>query len=257
MYDPIKGLGQNFLTDYQIVHKMLDALEVSLNDKVVEIGPGLGILTEELSKKLDRKDSLVYAVEIDERLWSKVNEMFLYQGNVIVVHEDILDWLKDFEPDYDFKILGSLPYYITSPILHSITKLKSRPSIAVLMIQKEVAEKIAAKAPNASYLSSFIQTFFKVSYVGTVSKDKFKPQPKVDGGIIKLIKKDIQMSSEILRKYEGFLHKAHKNRRKMLNKAFTKEQLELGGIDPKLRPQNLDAQEWLDFFNKLQSMGKL
>ena len=69
--------------------------------------------------------------------------------------------------------------------------------------------------------------------------------------------KDIEMSPEILRKYEGFLHKAHKNRRKMLNKAFTKEQLGLGGIDPKLRPQNLDAQEWLDFFNKLLNSGNL
>jgi 16S rRNA (adenine1518-N6/adenine1519-N6)-dimethyltransferase len=257
MYEPIKKLGQNFLTDPVVVHKMLEVLEVTPNDNIVEIGPGLGILTEELSNRLDRKNSLVYAVEIDERLWTKVNQMFLEQGNVIVVYEDILEWLKGYEPDYDFKVLGSLPYYITSPIIHSIIKLNKRPSLAVLLIQKEVAQKITAKAPDSSYLSSFVQTFFEVEYVETVSKSKFKPQPKVDGGIIKLTRKNVDMPKDIVNKYEGFLHKAYQSPRKMLNKPFKKEQLEIGGIDPKLRPQNLNNDDWLEFFFKLHDSGKL
>jgi 16S rRNA (adenine1518-N6/adenine1519-N6)-dimethyltransferase len=257
MYYPIKNLGQNFLTDMTIVRKMIDALDVAPEDKIVEIGPGLGILTEELSNRLDRNNSKLYAVEIDERLWSKINEMFLYRGNVIAVNEDILEWFKDFEPETDYKIIGSLPFYITSPILHAIIELKKRPILAVLMVQYEVAKKIAAIKPDSSYLSVITQTFFDVEYLGKISKKQFRPEPKVDGGLIRLIKREFDMAPDILNKYIGFLHKGFQSPRKMLNKPFSKEQLELSGVNPTFRPQELSAKEWVNFFYTLSTSNML
>ena len=132
--------------------------------------------------------------------------------------------------------------------------MKKRPHAFVLLIQKEVAEKIKNKAPDASYMSSFVQTFFDVRYLGKVTSDKFYPQPQVDSGIIKFTLKSGDFSQEFIRKYEGFLHRAYSSPRKMLNKVFKKEELEKGKIDGSLRAQNLNAEEWLEFFNILNEI---
>ena len=129
------------------------------------------------------------------------------------------------------------------------------PQTAVLLVQKEVAEKIKNNAPDSSYMSSFVQTFFDVKYLGKVPSKKFNPEPKVDGGIIKMVKKeDANLDLVFIRKYEGFLHKAYSNPRKMLNKVFKKEELERGTINPTLRAQNLDAEEWLSFYKKINEI---
>ena len=118
-------------------------------------------------------------------------------------------------------------------------------------MQKEVAEKVSAKGNDASYISSFVQTFFNVGYLYTVDKSLFDPEPKVHGGIVKLVRKESGLSSNDIEKYEGFLHKAFSHPRKMLNKSFTKEELEKVGIDPKLRPQNISPQKWVEMFETL------
>lgn len=251
MYEPRKELGQNFLIDTRVVNNMVDALEVGNGEDFIEIGSGHGILTEVLTRKIRGSTSKLFAVEIDERFCKKLEEMFLEDENVVIIYSDILEYLKTFQPERKFKILGSLPYYITSPILHKIIKMKIAPENCVLLVQKEVAEKIKSKAPDSSYLSSFVQTFFDVTYLGKVESEKFTPKPEVDGGIIKLTKKQISVSPEFIEKYEGFLHKAFSHPRKMLNKAFTKEELEKGNINPNLRAQNLDSTEWLNFFHIL------
>ena len=132
--------------------------------------------------------------------------------------------------------------------------MKNRPTTAVLLIQKEVAEKIKSTAPNSSYMSSFTQTFFNVDYLGKVSAKDFWPVPEVDGGILKLSLKNIDIPSEFVRKYEGFLHRAYSNPRKMLNKVFKKDELEKGKIEPTLRAQNLDAEEWFNFYKVLNEV---
>ena len=252
MYKPIKSLGQNFLTDKSIVRKMVDALELKNDDFVIEIGPGHGVLTQELAELLNYPESKIYAIDIDERFSTKLDDMFVTRDNVIIINEDILKWLPNFESDRPFKILGSLPYYITSPILHETIKMKVQPEICVLLVQKEVAHKIAAQAPDSSYLSVFAQTFYNVEYIGTVERKRFIPEPKVDGGIIKLKKiPGVSMDHETLHKYEGFLHRAFASPRKMLNKPFSKEELALVGIDGNKRPQNLSAPEWLNFFYRI------
>lgn len=251
MYEPVKSLGQNFLIDKSVSRDMVNALDIKDGDEIIEIGPGHGALTDLLAEKIRGTKSTLYPVEIDARFYEKLLGMYVSDGNVKVVNEDILGYLPAFNPSREFKIIGSLPYYITSPIIHSVIYMKTRPLTCVFLIQKEVAEKIKSKAPDSSYMSCFIQTFFDVSYVGKVPKNRFKPEPKVDGGIIKLTRREGNFTQYFITKYEGFLHRAFSNPRKMLNKMFTKEELAKGNIDFTLRAQNLSADDWLKFYKIL------
>jgi 16S rRNA (adenine1518-N6/adenine1519-N6)-dimethyltransferase len=259
MYEPIKKLGQNFLSDPELSHKMVSALEIQNGDVVVEIGPGHGFLTQELSDQITDLHVPVYAVELDRRFAAKLEVMFEGVPNMYIEHADIMQWLPRFTSqrlsqglvDTSLKILGSLPFYITSPILHQTIKTKPMPVRVVYLIQKEVAQKISAMPPDANYMSTFAQTFYDVSYLGDVQREKFEPVPKVDGGIIALTKKEGEYSLEFINKLEGFLHRAYKNPRKMLNKAFSPAELALENIDASLRPQNISPDQWVRLFMKL------
>lgn len=251
MYAPNKALGQNFITENQLAERIVGSLGDINNMDIIEIGAGHGILTSVISSSLEGRNSVLYAVEIDERFSKKLEAMFVEDKNVVVVNEDILDWLPKFKSDRDICVFGSFPYYITSPILHAIIKMIPQPVKIVCLIQKEVAEKVCSVVPDSCYLSSFIQTFYKAEYLFTIPKSEFTPSPKVDGGVIRLVRNEVVLNSQSIEKYEGFLHLAYSHPRKMLNKPFTAEQLKLGGIDPRLRPQNLGPEEWLDFYKLL------
>ena len=256
MFKPHRYLGQNFLIDRTIADQMVSALEIENGDEIVEIGSGFGIITEALLKKSKDKKVKINAVEIDGRLYKNLVERFSGEERIEFHNEDFLRWFPQFSFQRELKIIGSVPYYITSPIIHQIIKADRRPKIAILLVQKEVAEKIKSTAPDSSYLSSFVQTFFDVQYLGKVPSRKFNPEPEVDGGVLKLIckEKDEDFLPDFIRRYEGFLHKAYSNPRKMLNKVFKKDELEKGKIDPHLRPQNLDAEKWLTFFKILNDV---
>ena len=251
MYKAIKELGQNFLIDKNISRDMVEALDVIDGDEIIEIGPGHGAVTQALAEKVRNTKSVVRAIEVDERFIGKLVNMFLYDPNVKIIDGNILDYLPNYEPQGDLKVIGSLPYYITSPILHMIIKLEKLPNICVFLIQDEVAKKVSAVSPDASYLSSFTQVFFDVEYLFKVDKEVFKPEPKVNGAVIKLVKKDVEYPPEFIEKFEGFLHKGFASPRKMLNKQFSDEELQKGGIDSTLRPQNLSSDEWVKFFKEL------
>ncbi len=251
MYAPNKSLGQNFLEDKAVAKDMVVALEISTNDLVIEIGPGLGAVTEVLVAAMKKTKYELYAVELDERFANKLRDTYRLNPNVHIINEDVLKYLPSLGSLENVKIIGSLPYYITSPIIHSIIKMEKQPEKAILLVQKEVAQKIVAFAPDASYISTFVQTFYWVNYVRTVPQDKFNPVPEVDGAVISLSKKESnlgQLNQKMIDKYEGFLHKAFKNPRKMLNKAFKKEELELANIKGNLRPQVVSVDEWSHAF---------
>lgn len=248
MYEPIKSLGQNFLLSSSVVELMIDSLELADGDDIIEIGPGHGILTDALVHRITDRDINLYAVEIDERFSRKLFEMYVREPNIEIIQADILDWLPNFESNRKVKVFGSLPYYITSPILHSVIKMKTMPKLAVFLIQKEVADKVCSKVPDSSYLSVFVQTFYEAEFLLEVPRKQFTPPPKVDGGVIKLIKKNIDMDLRTKESYEGFLHRGFSHPRKMLNKPFSREELERAGMNPRLRPQNLSADEWRRFY---------
>ena len=121
----------------------------------------------------------------------------------------------------------------------------------IITLQKEVGERICAKAPDATYLSSFVQTFFEVEYLKTVPKTVFDPVPQVDGAVIKFSRREAPIPNDLIHKYEGFLHKGFSNPRKMLNKVFRKEELERVNVDATLRPQNVDWEKWVEMFKAL------
>ncbi|MBP7785874.1 ribosomal RNA small subunit methyltransferase A [Patescibacteria group bacterium] len=255
MFKPHKELGQNFLTDRSVAKDMVEALDIQNGDEIVEIGPGHGVVTDFLVEKAKDLDVVIHAVELDARLYQELKNFYSGNEKIEVIKENILDWLPTLSTDREIKIIGSVPYYITSPIIHKIIKMPAVPQGVVLLVQKEVAEKIKNNAPDSSYMSSFVQTFFDVKYLGKVPSKKFNPEPKVDGGIIKMVKKeDANLDLVFIRKYEGFLHKAYSNPRKMLNKVFKKEELEKGNINPSLRAQNLNAEEWLNFYKKINEI---
>ena len=248
-YKPIKNLGQNFLIDFEYAYIMLDALQIEDGDLIVEIGPGLGALTDDLAARIRDTNTIAHAVDVDSRFVGKLNAMYLDNLNINLITADILEWLPQFNPEKDFKVVGSLPYYITSPILHAIVKHPKRPKIAVLLVQKEVAQKIVQQAPDASYLSVFAGTFYDCQLITNVPKEKFSPSPKVDGGIIKLVRKEnIMIANEDVLRYEDFLHKGFSKPRKMLNKVFAKDKLVSLGIDDTLRPQHLQLEDWYKLF---------
>lgn len=251
MYEPVKSLGQNFLSKTSIVESMVSALDISNSEDIIEIGPGHGILTEILFRRVLGRDIKIYSVEVDERFANKLYRIYASEPAVEIVHDDILKWLPTFTSERKVKVFGSLPYYITSPILHSVIKMNVMPERAVFLIQKEVAEKVCSRVPDASYISTFIQTFYDAELLFVVPKAEFTPAPKVDGAVIKLTRTSVEMNRGIIEKYEGFLHRAFSHPRKMLNKPFSKEELARGGIDPKLRPQNLSPKEWLEFYKVL------
>ena len=255
MFKPHKELGQNFLTDKSVAKDMVEALDIQNGDEIVEIGPGHGVVTDLIVQKIKDLDVKIHAVELDVRLYQELSNFYSGNEKIEVVKDNILDWLPGFSTDKNLKIIGSVPYYITSPIIHKIIKMRTVPQTVVLLVQKEVAEKIKSAAPDSSYMSSFVQIFFDVKYLGKVPSKKFDPEPKVDGGIIKMVKKeDANLDLVFIKKYEGFLHKAYSNPRKMLNKVFKKEELEKSKINSTLRAQNLDAEEWLSFYKKINEI---
>lgn len=252
MYKAKKELGQNFLTDFTITHKMVEYLDLTDGDTLVEIGAGLGAITQEVSEEIRELNVDFKAIEIDERFVAELKSKFSNDPKINIIQADVLQWLARFKPQKPFKIIGSLPYYINSPILHAIVRHTEKISTCVLLIQKEVARKISQKSPDASYFSTYLQTFFDVTFEEIIPREKFDPTPKVDGAIIKLMLREDGPRYDVLKKseYEDFLHKGFSKPRKMLNKVFSKEFLSSLKTDDKLRPQHIDVKTWIKMFEQ-------
>ncbi len=251
MYKPKKELGQNFLIESGIAESMVKALEMEKGDAVVEIGAGLGALTEVLVKEAGKYSVKVKAIEIDERFVGSLKERFSHLADLEIIEADILRWMPMYTETEKLKVIGSLPYYITSPILHSIVRHSQKITKCVLVMQKEVANKIAATAPQASYLSTYLHTFYKVKVLKVVPRSFFEPEPKVDGAIVVMTELESPpISKDKMMDYEEFLHNGFSKPRKMLNKVFSKQDLIDLDIDEKLRPQHVDVKKWLELFQK-------
>jgi len=177
-----KSLGQNFLVNQGILEKIIIAAEITSNDKIVEVGPGKGALTELLAKRAGS----VVAIEKDHRLIEHLASTVGERANVHIIEGDVLDWTPP-APAGKYKIVANLPYYITSHFLRIMFESWPQPSLAVLMVQKEVAQRIVAKPPHMNLLALCVQYFSQASIVAPVSAGSFRPVPKVDSAIIKLV----------------------------------------------------------------------
>ena len=186
-----KSLGQHFLVDDAVLEKILDAAALTPDDTVIEVGPGLGLMTDELAKRA----GWVIAIELDNRLAAILKET-LAAENVVVLNEDVLGTdpatlLKGSAPHFppqlrSYKVVANLPYYITSPVLRHFLEAPVKPSTMVVMVQKEVAKTIVAEAGDRSVLSIAVQFYGKPSIVADVPAASFFPPPEVDSAVVKI-----------------------------------------------------------------------
>lgn len=184
MHKPLKKFGQNFLNQPAIAHKIIKALDVNTGDTILEIGPGPGILTQQI---IELNPKQYYAVEVDNRWAEQLATQF---GNrVDIINRDFLqyDLTKVCTGDVKPKIIGNIPYNITSPILFKLLDHFSEIDRAVIMMQKEVARRIVADSGNKEYgiLSVLIQTCADVDYLFEVGRQNFSPAPKVDSAVLR------------------------------------------------------------------------
>ena len=180
---PKKRLGQHFLIDEAILDTIVVAAELSPEDIVIEIGPGLGVLTGELARGAGK----VIAVELDTRLASLLKHRLACLPNVDVINADILKVSPSqlLEGKSDYKVVANLPYYITSPILRRFVEASPKPSLMVVMVQKEVGEAIVAGPGEMSLLAVSLQVYSKPKIISHVPSQSFYPPPKVDSAIVR------------------------------------------------------------------------
>ena len=186
-----KKFGQNFLSDKNLLSSIALDAGITGDDVVLEIGAGAGALTSELVKRAKK----VVSFEIDKELLSLLNDKFKNVNNLEIIFEDFLNFNEDIlleKIGTNFKVVANLPYYITTPILTKLFNLRVRPQVIVVMVQKEVGERIVAmpKSSSYGYFSVFVQANADAKITRIVNKKMFYPIPKVDSCIVKLTPKD-------------------------------------------------------------------
>lgn len=245
-----KSLGQNFLTDPSVAKLMVNALAIQTNDEIIEIGSGTGVVTKPLAEICQQNKSHLTAVEFDVDLIPVLKSAVPEDQFVSIVNANILNFLDDFKvvQDTKLKLIGSLPYNITSPLLHRLIGFDPMPNTCVFLFQREVGQKICATVPDSNYLSVFVQTFYEPKILRTVDKGLFEPIPQVDGAVIKLERKPAFIDLSEISRYEKFLHHAFSHPRKMLNKVFSQEELKKYQLDGTKRAQNYGWKEYLQAF---------
>ena len=270
-------LGQHFLLNKKKIGKIVETLDLKSGDVVVEIGPGKGALTFSLYKKCRELDCRIIAIEKDRELANQLKEKFMGDKNIEIIEGDALKILPEITKSHKlkakslprsspksllrgYKIIGNIPYYITGYLFRILGELENKPSLIVLTIQKEVAQRICAKPPKMNLLAASAQFWAEPKIVGYVPKKDFRPAPKVDSAIIKL--KPFATASCSSDKYYKFIKILFKQPRKtILNNlvASIKHQvvstgyqasrekiikkLQEIGVDPQARPQNLSIEQ--------------
>lgn len=263
-----KSLGQNFLTEPNILRKIAEAGDLSKEDGVIEIGPGIGALTEHLARHAGK----VLAFEIDQRLIPVLEDTLSPYDNITVVNEDILkadvvaEAKKVFDEEQPIKVVANLPYYITTPIMVHLLMSPLDITTMVVMMQKEVADRMTAKPSTKAYgsLSIAVQFYMEAKLAFIVPKTAFVPQPNVDSAIIKLEKRETPIVDVIDETFFFELTRASfTQRRKTLwnnltshfgkddqTKQWLEKSLEESDIDPKRRGETLSIAE----FGKLSNV---
>lgn len=264
---PSRRLGQNFLINKSVLKKILNQLETGSNCPILEIGPGLGTITQELAKKAQK----VVAVEKDPRLIPILKKVLENCDNVVIVQGNILKaeiknskfQITDsrqipnskFQILNSYKIVGNLPFYLTAPVIRKFLEAKKPPQEMLFIVQKELAQRITAKPPKMNLLALSVQFYAQAKIIASITKTSFWPQPEVDAALIKIIP-NFENSSEVPAKKffslvrAGFAHP----RKKLINNLFKKldgekemflKHLKDAKIKKEARPENLTIKQWL------------
>lgn len=257
---PKKSLGQHWLNDSASLQAMCDAAEVGDQDVILEIGPGLGTLTRLL---LDQAKQVV-AVEFDEYLARELPKR-IDSPSLTVKQQDILGFDYTSMPN-DYKVVANIPYYLTSNLIRVLSETPNRPTDAVLLVQKEVAQRVAAAPGDMSLLSVTAQFYWQTGLGPIVLAELFTPPPKIDSQILILQRRDEPMfpdvdTADFFRLVKAGFHERRKKLRSSLSgglrmdKPAVDELLTRAGIDPNLRAQALSLTDWYNLYVAMQPLA--
>ena len=250
-----KYYGQNFLTQINWIIKFLEIVELDSEDTIVEIGPGMGAITEYALEKVNN----YFAIEIDEELIEYLQDSFGYLDKFNLINVDFLRYnLNEIVKDKEFKLIGALPYNISKKIIKQVLESKVKPNEMTFIVQKEVGIKYTEPAPRASFLYNYANIISDVSYHGSIPRNSFHPQPKVDGGIIKFknLKKITPEMKNLIKFIKlGFSQPRKKLSKNLSNYGFDKDDVEniLESIkhNKSSRAAELKISDWRVLFDKL------
>lgn len=260
-----KSLGQHFLVDGAVLSTIIETAELLPEDTVIEVGPGLGILTSELA----RHSGNIIAVELDTELASLLQRRLASLSNLRVINADILkvklSQLLGGKSKY--KVVANLPYYITSPVLRYFVEASPKPSLMVMMVQKEVGEAIVASPGNMSLLAVSLQMYSRARIIAPVPAQSFYPQPKVDSVILRFdvlpepaVKvADMNVFFEVVK--SGFSSPRKQLHNSLAHGLGMKPAevvpfLNQADIDPKRRAETLSLEEWARLYEVIESAKK-
>lgn len=250
---PSKALGQNFLHDRNIVRRIADTARLTPDDLVVEVGPGLGILTEELARRASR----VIAVELDRRLAAYLRR-HLEAPNLTVVEADILHVdLAGLTGGLPYKVVANLPYSIAAAALEHLLESDARPTRLVVMVQREVAERIVARPPDMSILAVAVQFYGEPSIAFRIGPGAFVPPPHVDSAVLDIAIRPVPPLGGLARRaFFTLVRAGFSQRRKRLANALSsalerpkpliEARLREASIDPDRRAETLSVTDWLE-----------
>ena len=249
-----KKFGQNFLQDQAVIERIINAFNPQKNDFVYEIGPGQAALTEHLAEYTDNLN----LVEIDNDLVPILQEKFSLKNNVTILHQDAL--LLNLPSNFKTRIIGNLPYNISTPLLIRFLYQADKIKDMVFMLQKEVVKRICAPAGIKAYgrLSVMLQYAFECEELFVVPPEAFDPRPKIDSQIIRLTtrenppKVDLPALEALVKQAFGQRRKTIKNN---LKKIISEQQLITLEIDPKARPETLSVDQYITITNHLGSVS--
>lgn len=246
---PNKDLGQHFLTDKNVLEKMIETADLSKNDVVVEVGPGIGIMTKELAKRAKK----VHAIEIDPKIAEILSTVCIKYPNLKIVRGDI----RDFDPKGigRYKVVANLPYYITSHVIKKFLEEKNKPETITVLIQREVAERICAKPGRMSILAVAVQFYGIPEIKELVSPLAFFPSPKVYSAILKIrVFKEPLFEGVDTKAFFRLVKAGFGEKRKMLansmsgglgiEKELADKLLKGAGVEPMLRAERLSLDDW-------------
>lgn len=257
---PQKSLGQNFLADHNALVKIVRDAGVTPEDRVLEIGAGLGSLTRLLAASTKE----VTAIEIDQALFPALEAVIAPFDNVRLVKGDILAFPLDslFEED-GYLVVANIPYYVTSAVIRHLLEASVRPKRIVLTMQREVAERIISRDEKMSLLSLSVQVYGEAHISGHIPAACFYPEPKVDSSVLIIdLHPEPLLSTESMDTLFKLAHAAFNQKRKMLRNSLQSvlggdsesitRLLENGGIDARRRPENLSLEEWIRLTETIQ-----
>ncbi|GCF93276.1 ribosomal RNA small subunit methyltransferase A [Enterococcus florum] len=268
-----KSLGQNFLTDPNILQRIVETAEIDETTNVIEVGPGIGALTEHLARTAHQ----VLAFEIDDRLIPVLADTLSPYSNVKIVHQDVLKADLSAETAYfdqvgPLKVVANLPYYITTPIMMYFLESKLNVDEMIVMMQREVADRISAKPGTKAYgsLTIAVQYYMQATTAFIVPKTVFIPQPNVDSAILRLVRREtpaVAVSNEkeffrltkaafALRRKTLWNNLLHSYGKDEATRSWLETSLQQAEIDPRRRGETLSLEEFGRLSNQLEQNKK-